>query len=53
MPALLNGFTGLDGLVFANPVSDFLATITTAIFIVIEQHRIKRLEAGEIKVEEF
>ncbi|MBQ9068802.1 MAG: MATE family efflux transporter [Eggerthellaceae bacterium] len=53
MPALFPQYTGLDGLVFAMPVADFLATFTTAIFVIIEQRRINALEAGELQLGEF
>lgn len=53
LPKFISQFNGLDGLVFANPVADFLAIFTTAIFIIVEQRRIRRLKSGEIHVEEF
>lgn len=53
MPALFSGYDGLDGLVFAAPVADFLAIFTTAIFIVWELRRIKKLKSGELVVDSF
>lgn len=53
LPALIPGFGGLDGLVFAAPVSDVLATFTTLAFLIVERRRMRKLESGEIKVEDF
>lgn len=53
IPALFPQYSALDGLVFAMPAADFLATFTTAVFIALEQRRIKRLESGELHLEDF
>lgn len=53
LPMLFPDMTSLDGLVFAMPVSDFLATITTLVFVVVELRRIKLLEVGELTVGSF
>ncbi len=43
LPSLAPGLTGLDALYFAAPVSDLLATGTTAVFIAWEMVRLRRL----------
>ena len=53
LPSVISGFTGLDGLVFAAPAADFLASITTLVFILKEWKRIEKLEAGTLKVDDF
>lgn len=53
LPKIFPQLTGLDGLVFAMPVSDFLAIFTTAIFITIELRRIRGLEEGRLQAEKF
>ncbi len=49
LPDWLPQFTGLDALYFATPVADFLAIFTTAVFVVLEMGRLKKLERGEIQ----
>ena len=53
MPLLFTGMDGLDGLIFAAPTADFLATIVTAVFIIKERNRINQLESGEVFVPRF
>ena len=53
IPALFPQYDALDGLVFAMPISDFLAIFVTLVFLVLEMRRINRLEAGEIKAKDF
>ena len=53
LPLWFSGMSGLDGLVFAMPVADFLAIFTTLVFFIWELRRIKRLERGELVVGEF
>ena len=48
LPAMFPQFTGLDALYFAAPVSDFLATFTMLVFVLVEMKRLKKLERGEI-----
>lgn len=45
MPLWFSTITGLDALYFAAPISDFLATITTVVFVVREWRRVTKLEA--------
>ena len=49
MPMWFPGYTGLDALYFACPVADFLAIFTTAIFVLLELKRLKKLETGELQ----
>ena len=49
LPAWLPQFTGLDALYFATPLADFLAIFTTAVFIVVEMGRLRKLERGEVQ----
>lgn len=49
LPDIMPEFTSLDALYFATPVADFLAIFTTAIFLVLEMKRLKKVERGEIK----
>ncbi len=49
MPVWFPGYTSLDALYFATPISDTLAVITTAIFIAYEQRRLRKLKLGEIQ----
>lgn len=53
LPMLLPGwfpqFTSLDALYFATPAADFLAIFTTAVFVVVEVGRLRKLERGELK----
>ena len=45
LPAISGGaLDGLDALYFATPVSDFLAVFVTGIFVLLEMHRLKRLQ---------
>lgn len=47
MPHIAPAFTGLDALYFAGPISDFLSTFTTALFVVWEMRRLRRMIAAE------
>ena len=47
MPRIAPAFTGLDALYFAGPISDFLSTFTTALFVVWEMRRLRRMIAAE------
>ena len=49
MPMWFPGYAGLDALYFACPVADFLAIFTTAIFVLLELKRLKKLETGELQ----
>lgn len=49
LPLWFPALNGLDALYFAVPIADFLAIFTTAIFVLWEMHRIKKLESGEIQ----
>ncbi len=50
LPVMFPQFTGLDALYFAAPISDFLATFTTLVFVLVEMRRLKKIEQGEIAV---
>ncbi len=50
LPSLMPQFTGLDALYFAAPIADFLSIFTTAVFVLVELRRLKKLECGEIAV---
>lgn len=50
LPTLFPQYTGLDAVYFACPVADFLAIFTTAVFMVIELRRLRRVERGEAAV---
>lgn len=43
LPHLAPQFTGLDALYFAAPVADFLSIFTTAIFVIWEMRRLRRM----------
>lgn len=49
LPTWFPQYTSLDALYFAVPIADFLAIFTTALFMVHEAHRMRKLESGEIK----
>ena len=49
LPGWFPQFTSLDALYFATPLADFLAIFTTAVFIVMEMGRLRKLERGEIQ----
>lgn len=49
MPLWFPGRTSLDALYFAAPVADFLAIFTTAVFVLVELKRLRKLESGEIE----
>ncbi|MEG2006722.1 MAG: MATE family efflux transporter [Raoultibacter sp.] len=48
LPLVFSQFNSLDALYFAAPISDFMATFTTAVAIAFEMRRLKRLERGEV-----
>lgn len=48
LPHLFSQFTSLDAVYFAAPVADFLSIFTTAVFILLEMKRLKKLERGEV-----
>jgi len=50
LPTILPQYTGLDAVYFAVPAADFLAIFTTAVFMLIELPRLKKIERGELKV---
>lgn len=49
LPGWFPQFTSLDALYFATPLADFLAIFTTAVFILLEMGRLRKLERGEIQ----
>lgn len=49
LPIAFPQFNSLDALYFAAPISDFMAIFTTAIAIVFEMRRLKKLERGEVQ----
>ena len=50
LPVLFPQYLGLDAIYFACPISDFLAIFTTAVLLVFELRRLRRIENGEIEV---
>ena len=50
LPTLLPQYTGLDAIYFACPVADFLAIFTTAVFMLFELRRLRRIESGQTDV---
>lgn len=50
VPHLMPGLEGIDGIYFATPVADFAAIFTTAVVMVPELKRLKKIERGEIEV---
>lgn len=50
LPVIAPQFTGLDAVYFATPIADFLSIFTTAVFILWELRRLKRIERGEIDI---
>ena len=50
LPVWFPQYTGLDAVYFACPVADFLAIFTTAVFMVWELRRLKKIERGEVKI---
>lgn len=48
LPVWFPQLTGLDAIYFTVPIADFLSVFTTAIFIVFELRRLRKLERGEI-----
>lgn len=50
IPHLMPGMEGIDGVYFATPVADFAATFTTAVVMIPEIKRLKKIERGEIEV---
>lgn len=51
LPVLVPSLTGLDAVYFAVPIADFLSIFATAVFMLFEMRRMKKLESGELKVE--
>jgi len=49
LPLLFPQLDHLESLCVSLPASDFLAALTTAIFILFEMKRLKKLERGEVK----
>ncbi len=48
LPQLFSGVTGLDGVYYAAPVSDAMATIAALVALSFELRRLGRIERGEI-----
>lgn len=44
LPSMAPQFTGLDALYFAAPVADFLSIFVTAVFVIWEMRRLRRME---------
>lgn len=50
LPHFVSGMEGVDGICFATPVADFAAIFTTAVVMLPELKRLKKIERGEIEV---
>lgn len=50
LPSFITGMEGIDGIYFATPVADFAAIFTTAIVMLPELKRLKKIERGELDI---